>query len=502
MADVGEQFIPPLPSGLTGNDPLDDSLALDGWWPASVLAGGPEDPEDMPSGWRSVVERTSEQRHILDTIEDPVAEKAEKSFRVDRREAEFEEALEQLSGDKLSEVELAALAALDAALGQGADVEEALATAIAAAENYFGGSSGFTTQQGPGDDSPSIGRERSSRAARREDVADARRDADSPAETFTAPSPSRSPVQLADLDTTLNEAAFGVDPAFGFGFDFQVPAKPIQRAEKSFDHRDETTQASDTSSNLSDISSAKDLIVRESGDDTVSALGGDDYVYGDRPTNYDASLHTAASPLTDPEFSATGGDDTLNGDAGDDRIWGGAGNDTLSGGSGLDTLYGNSGQDNIFGYAGDDVLVGGSDADQLTGGEGADEFQFADAEGADVAARVEDLGVDILHDFNISDGDMFGLSDALFGFGDSGSLTDGDTYFEVGALNLDGTPVDIASGNSGPAIVAANQAGGSGVDLYYTDDPSQMTDSNSYQIADVVSVNIGDLEASAFNLRS
>jgi len=44
--------------------------------------------------------------------------------------------------------------------------------------------------------------------------------------------------------------------------------------------------------------------------------------------------------------------------------------------------------------------------------------------------------------------------------------------------------------------------GSDGVAVYYTDNPSQMTETNSYQLADIVSVNASDLEAADFLLRT
>jgi len=49
-------------------------------------------------------------------------------------------------------------------------------------------------------------------------------------------------------------------------------------------------------------------------------------------------------------------------------------------------------------------------------------------------------------------GDTFGLSDADFGFGAAGTLTDGTDYFESTAI-LSGAPQDISGGAAGPAMV-------------------------------------------------
>ncbi len=167
-----------------------------------------------------------------------------------------------------------------------------------------------------------------------------------------------------------------------------------------------------------------------------------------------------------------------------------------------DTLTGTTGSDNIFGYAGDDILIGGQGPDTLSGGTGADEFVFEGGTGADGLAHATSLGTDTITDYSAIDGDTFGLSDADFGFGVAGTLTDGADYFES-AATLSGAPQDISGGAAGPAIVVLGAGSGTGgVDIYYTDDASAMTTDNSYQVADVTDANTGDLDAGDFNLRT
>ena len=237
MADTGIRF-----DGETNPtdhfvDPMDDSLALVGWWPASILSGGPEDPEDVPEGWAPLVEKGTEQTHILDTIEDPVAESAAVRFREDRKEAELEEKLEKLSGSELSEGELAALAALDAALGEGADVEDALSIAIAAAENYLNPSSqnrDFQQRRAGTVD----------RADRRDDTIETatRAEIAEPENIFTSPPGSQN--RILNLATEIPAAAFGADPVFGFGFDFNVSQKAGAEKDNFSARRETETVAS------------------------------------------------------------------------------------------------------------------------------------------------------------------------------------------------------------------------------------------------------------------
>jgi len=174
----------------------------------------------------------------------------------------------------------------------------------------------------------------------------------------------------------------------------------------------------------------------------------------------------------------------------------------IDGTAGADTLIGTTASDNIFGYAGDDILIGGQGADTVTGGTGADQFVFEGGAGADVLAHAASLGTDIITDYSAIDGDTFGLSDADFGFGAAGTLTGGTDYFES-ATTLTGAAQDVSGGAGGAAIVVLGAGSGTGgVDIYYTADASAMTTENSYQIADVTGTNTGDLSAGDFNLRA
>ena len=113
------------------------------------------------------------------------------------------------------------------------------------------------------------------------------------------------------------------------------------------------------------------------------------------------------------------------------------------------------------------------------------------------------LGTDVIEDYSTADGDTFGLSDADFGFGDSGTLTDGTNYFESETATLSAAPLDASGGTAGPAVVILGDGSGTdGVVVYYTDDASAMTTNNSYQIADINGTNTSDIEAGDFNLRA
>jgi Ca2+-binding RTX toxin-like protein len=80
-------------------------------------------------------------------------------------------------------------------------------------------------------------------------------------------------------------------------------------------------------------------------------------------------------------------------------LQGNGGNDTLNGDSGNDILLGGAGNDKLHGNDGNDALTGGAGGDELWGGLGADVFSFSGS-----------YGKDIIHDFNIIQGDVLHLT--------------------------------------------------------------------------------------------
>lgn len=425
----------------------------------------------------------------------------------------------------------------------------------------------------------------------------------------------------------------GVDGLFGFNFAFTAITIDLTTPHRR-DDRDDGVVVISTQTITDNFrgSSLADFLVGSDADSTIGGLEGDDFIYGDTPTNYLSNTHNASNALTNPTFAATGGADLISGGAGADSIWGGAGIDTiygdvptntsgfgfslgsttagadnlfggagndrligggaadtlqgeggndtfilgdddnandtvwggdstadagtdtvdysdagaavninlntgsatgattgtdtlsgvenatgtgfadtitgsadantLSGGGGGDTVYGLAGIDNIFGYADDDVMVGGQGADTLTGGTGADTFQFEGGTGATTAAKVSSLGHDVINDYNMSESDLFMLSDGDFALGAAGTLTDGVNYFEATDTAFNTTPQDLSSGvaNAGVVVLGEN-AGGGGAEVWYTSDASAMTDSNSYQIATVAGADRSTIDAGDFNLK-
>jgi hypothetical protein len=548
-------------------------------------------PEDA-ADWTPQIVQSGRALHALMGFDDPLVQDARSSYDETAIDLELQAALRQLPALELANGELAALDAFDEALGEGADMEEALSAAIAAAEAAGGKDWTAPSTERSLSPEPDFISGPDTAAQRITEIDNGFELTGDPAPILARDSGgdrrAADPVFQVQVQPEATSPFGGLDPVFGVGFDFGPTVAdssvPLDFERRLLTDRDNarhdlavtTTVAAASSTDLRGTTAA-DLLVGGAGKDIIGGLADDDYLYGDTPSNFDSSIHDAASPLTNPGFASSGGDDVMSGGAGADSLWGGAGadqmhgdipdtgtsladefgfglgaagfgddalwggdgadslwggggndilygeagadsliggdgNDILYGGdavdrlegnAGVDTLYGQAGADNLFGYAGDDVLVGGEDNDTVAGGAGADEFQFAGGSGADALARAQSLGTDTINDYSAADGDIFGLSDADFGFGAAGNLVAGDTYFESAETTLSATPYDAGGGNAGPAVVVFGaNTGTDGVDLYYTDDASAMTNANSYQIADVIGVNMTDVEAGDFFLRS
>ncbi|MGE5478721.1 MAG: FecR domain-containing protein [Bacteroidales bacterium] len=151
------------------------------------------------------------------------------------------------------------------------------------------------------------------------------------------------------------------------------------------------------------------------------------------------------------------------------------------------TVIGSGGNDTISGGAGNDTMIGGSGNDTLTGGIGADIFGFANGTGASAAAKVASLGTDIITDF-LNGTDVFRLSNATFGLGSTGPLS--NLAVNTSLSGVTGT---------GSGIIALGVANSGVVDLYYCDDLSQAS-STSYQIAHVTGISMNQVDTSDFQL--
>ncbi len=525
---------------------------------ATSIIRDPADPLDqVAADWAAQVDADEQIIHAFLGIDDPIGREAVAVFKEDRVDAALEAFLDTLPDAVLKNGELAALSAFDRALASGYDAEEALSAAIQAAEQADASLSiGAAIAQSP----PGIGLGLDT-ASLQKDPPPQGDDPEQPV-SDPAPAPFISALPAGLLSAIASNLDEVNDATFGFGFQFRadpveifVPAENRAQPQRSV----EQIQTPETGVFIAIVgTAATDLLVGESGRDALAGAESDDYVYADLPTNYNAALHDATNPLTNPTFAERGGDDVVSGGSGDDHLWGGPGNDRihgdvpdpsstlfsefsfglgattggddtvyggagddslwggdgvdiisgdagddfLSGDGGADQLFGGTGADNIFGYAGDDIIRGGEDRDTLSGGDGADDFQFTGGTGASIAERVQSLGTDTVTDYSAQDMDTLSLSNTDFGLGNSGMLTDGANYFEIADGTLSSNPFDISGGPSGSAIlIMGSNSGTDGVGVYYTEDAAAATNLNSYQIADIISVNASDFEAADFLLK-
>jgi Ca2+-binding RTX toxin-like protein len=110
---------------------------------------------------------------------------------------------------------------------------------------------------------------------------------------------------------------------------------------------------------MADILGTDDAELLNGGEDndTITALAGDDTVYGGG---------TVSGGSDDLIFGGDG-NDSLDGRGGNDTLWGGFGNDYLYGDGQDDLLYGDAGKDGLSGGDGSDTLYGGDGNDWLNG---------------------------------------------------------------------------------------------------------------------------------------
>lgn len=519
----------------------------------------PADPLDqVAADWAAKTNADEKIIHAFLGIDDPIGREADTVFVDAQVDATLEAFLDQLPDTVLENGELAALNAFDKALLDGSDAAEALSAAIEAAEQIDASAATAAALA----NSPSgigLGLETASLP---EPGTEAPSDNEE-ARPAPEPAPFIPTIPTGAFSASVFGASASRDDAFGFGFQFAT--EPVEQFIPATNRPSEEralieTETEDTILYTSIIgTAAADLLVGSGANDALGGQEANDYIYSDLPTNYDSSVHDASNPLTNPAFSSSGGNDIASGGSGDDFLWGGAGddqlhgdvpdtssalfaefafglgsttpgddtlyggdgndslwggggadvlsgeagNDYLSGDAGADTLYGGTGSDNIFGYAGDDIIQGGEGNDTIAGGDGADTFEFGGGSGASVSERVQSLGVDTITDYSAAEADTFALSDIDFGLGNTGILTDNSNYFEIADGTLSDSPFDVSGGATGAAIlVMGSNSGSDGVNVYYTEDAAAASNLNSYQIADIISVNASDFEAADFLLKS
>lgn len=199
-----------------------------------------------------------------------------------------------------------------------------------------------------------------------------------------------------------------------------------------------------------------DTIYGGAGVDTLGGGDGDDFLWGQDDTDY--------------SFGGLG-NDTLGGGNGNDQLWGQEDNDTVYGGQGLDILGGGAGSDLLYGQESDDYIYGDEGDDYIDGGAGTD--NVFGGTGADLFAFRADSDLDIVGDFNRTQGDRVDLrgtgftsfsqiqsmitqngSDALL------TLSGGAQLRLVGVTASSLTAADFvfASGSTAPAGVTAMTA--------------------------------------------
>jgi Ca2+-binding RTX toxin-like protein len=151
------------------------------------------------------------------------------------------------------------------------------------------------------------------------------------------------------------------------------------------------------------------------GDDTILGGAGADNIYGGEGRNYLRGGEGADKVQGGANF------DDINGNQGSDTLSGGEGADWVVGGQDNDFLFGEDGNDIVYGNRGDDVCYGGNGSDTVRGGQGndvvfggvGDDWLFGDRGndtiaggwGADTFVSFGDAGVDLVVDFDISQGD-------------------------------------------------------------------------------------------------
>ncbi|RAU20613.1 hypothetical protein CU669_17420 [Paramagnetospirillum kuznetsovii] len=162
----------------------------------------------------------------------------------------------------------------------------------------------------------------------------------------------------------------------------------------------------------------------------------------------------------------------------------------ITGTSGADTLVGGAGNDTISGAAGDDTLTAGKGGSSLTGGDGADVFGLNNSSGV-VSSTITDYA---------SGTDSLSLSNAQFGLGSSGTLTDGGTgNYAESASAMTGTAQNFSGGTATVAgIVAIDN--GSNTEVWYTADIHAADTTNSHQVATLNNVNTTALDSTQFHL--
>ncbi len=123
---------------------------------------------------------------------------------------------------------------------------------------------------------------------------------------------------------------------------------------------------------------------------------------------------------------------------------------------GDDILSGGAGNDLLFGGSGDDILAFGEGFDEVTGGNGSDQFVIDHL----------DAMVDIIHDFDASEGDVINIADLLSNYDElTDAITDFVQFTQNGANTDVQISVDGAAGSFATAFTVEFGLAGSVEDL-------------------------------------
>lgn len=185
--------------------------------------------------------------------------------------------------------------------------------------------------------------------------------------------------------------------------------------------------------NVLDAGGGNDSVTGDAGSDQIIGGDGTDYLQG----NTGADTVTGGSG----DDNVLGGKDNdfIHGNSGADYVTGDAGNDTAHGGKDADLVHGREGNDIVSGDDGDDVVRGGKGDDQVLGGAGADFISgdtgndtVSGGAGADTFHAFSGSGLDLVVDFDLSEGDRVMLAPG--------------TQYSTSQVGLD-TVVTIAGGD-------------------------------------------------------
>jgi Ca2+-binding RTX toxin-like protein len=210
----------------------------------------------------------------------------------------------------------------------------------------------------------------------------------------------------------------------------------------------------------------------DSGDDTITGGGADDYLDG--------------GDDNDVLTSGTGAD-TLIGGLGNDILSSGNDADRLEGGAGNDSLNGGGGADILLGDAGNDTLVGSTGIDTLTGGDGSDQFRWASGDGHDqitdfIATGVNADQMALIDIFvNTNPGNTLNSSDFTTATG-IGAMTNANNNNKVTKITTGITNISTTASGANVAgyVLAYNDTTGRG-ELWY--DPNWNNSGGRLQVA-------------------